>query len=268
MESRPTIPASRRRVLSAALAAVALAAGGGAWYLLATQEDRQALRLLQSDDPDERRDGAWLAASERVQPALAWMAAHLPDEPEFDMRERYIYALGRSRRPAYFDLVAKTACEDPSPYVRGAAWLAAARLDQDRFQLAAHDAPRSPEAWDQIGLAAAWLEAGDVRGLDDLCRWAVEGTPAQRDRASLALVRGIAPLLEAAGRWPLEVELVEGEPWDAGLVAEIRSRCDTIDLPRLAAEARGRLAGDLSLRRETGRVLRARERLARILSRL
>lgn len=258
----------RRRLLWLALAvAGVLASAGGyvVWHALATRHDRAAVRLLRSGDPEARRRGAWLSVQGPTPQATRLIAQQLSGERDPNVRESYVYALGRGADPRRFELVAKVARDDPEPYVRQAAWLAAARIDALLFRdlavrEAAHDDP-----WDRIGLAHAWLEVGDLRGVDDLLRWAVDGTPTQRQVASLALTRGVGPLLDAAGRWPIGFNVREGESWPTELVAEVRRRCEALDLEAIAADTRPHALRAAAVRRNVGRVHGARGRLARLL---
>lgn len=186
-------------------------------------------------------------------------------ESDPDVREAYVYALGRSAATGYFSVIAGVVRGDPHPYVRQTAWLAAARLDAERFRALAAELPPGDDPWDRIGLAAAWVELGDPRGTPDLLRWAVEGDAQQRRTASLALYRGVAPLLEAVGRWPLSQPVVEGESWSPELVAEIARRCAGLDLAALAADTRPHVRRAALVRRNVSRLNAARARLTRLL---
>lgn len=258
----------RRRVLCLGLAVAGVVASVGGyvvWHTLATRYDRAAVRLLRSRDPEARKRGAWLTAQARTARATQLIVQQLPAERDPNVRESYVHALGRGGDPKRFELVAGLAREDPEPYVRQAAWLAAARIDARLFRdLAAREAAHD-DPWDQIGLAHAWLEVGDLRGVDDLLRWAVDGTPTQRQVASLALTRGVGPLLDAAGRWPIGLDVHEGESWPAELVAEVRRRCEALDLEAIAADTRRHVLRAAAVRRNMGRVYGVRGRLVRLL---
>lgn len=237
--------------------------------------DRAALAQLQSHDPAVRRQGAQLAARAEAPAAWRCMAALLsaggaesgsaPAEPDPGVREAYVYALGRSGVAGYFPVIAGVIRTDAHPYVRQTAWLAAARLDPERFRALAAALPPGDEPADRIGRGAAWVELGDPRGAPDLLRWAVEGDAQQRKTASLALSRGVAPLLEAVGRWPRSQRVAEEEPWSLELVAEVARRCAGLDLAALADDTRPHVRRAALVRRNVSRLNAARARLTRLL---
>jgi hypothetical protein len=249
------------------------------WQTARARQDRAALELLRSAEPESRKRGAWVAAQHRTPRAWQHIAAALERrdrwETDAGVRESYVHALGRSGQSQYFSVVAQVACPqgeasasispDPDGYVRQAAWLAAARLDPQRFRGLAAQAPPADDPWDQIGLSSAWLEVGDLRGIDQLLHWAEAGTLPQRQAASLALLRGVAPLLEAAGRWPIRFVVREGQVWPSELVAEVRRRCRSLDLRAIADDTRPHLARATSVHRNVGRLNSMRARLVRLL---
>jgi hypothetical protein len=269
LEAQPAPVYLRQRLLLAGLLAVLSLALLAASVLLVTtfraRHDRAALRLLHGDNPDDRKRGAWIAADQAAPHAHALLAQRLREqyEPESGVREAYVYALGRSGNPEYFDVLAAVITGDDDAYVRQAAWIATARVAPDRFRDLAATTPPHDNAWDQVGLVAAWLEVGDTRGVAELLRYAVEGDPQQRRVAALALYRGVAPLLDAAGRWPIQANVREGEPWGPELVAEVRRRCGALDLQAMADDLRPHLAGAAGLRRNVARLTSLRDRLAR-----
>lgn len=267
--SHQTVPSRRRPLILALLTIVVAVASVFFWTITRNGDDPGALRLLRSQDPASRKLGAWLAAGDHIPEALRYIAMQLHDrrEPDANVRESYVYALGRSGDPALLNLVAAAAASDASAYVRQAAWLAAARLDPQRFQVLASRPADHDEPWDQIGRACAWLETGDIRGVDELLRWAVDGTPQQRPVAARALSRSLAPLLDAAGRWPIQFTIEEGQPWPAPLVNEIRQRCQELDLQTIADDTRPHVAHAAPARRNVVRLTHTRARLARLLFR-
>lgn len=245
------------------------------WTWFRGRTDRAALVQLQSRDPAVRRRGAQLAAGVETPGAWRYMAALLsgggvesgaaPSEPDPDVREACVYALGRSGVAGFFPVIAGVIQGDPHPYVRQTAWLAAARLDPERFRALAAALPPGDEPADRIGRAAAWVELGDPRGAPDLLRWAVEGDAQQRKLACLALYRGVAPLLEAVGRWPRSQRVTEEEPWSPELVAEVARRCAALDLAALADDTRPHVRRAALVRRNVSRLNAARARLTRLL---
>ena len=262
---------TRRQVLVMVVHALWIAAvlsvGVLAWDVIADRQERRMIAQLQSSDAESRRQGAWCATSEGIVRAIHLVARQLPAERDPSVRESYVHALGRSGRQEDFDLIAAVVRDDPDARVRQAAWIATARLDERRFrQLTQAVAVRS-DAWDRIGIAYAWLETWDVRGVDDLLHWAVEGTPDQRLAAAQALYRHVAPLLEAAGRWPIGGTVREGQEWPAELVAETGRRCAEVNLQAIADDTRPHVARAALVRRNMGKVTHARERLAWLLSR-
>lgn len=229
--------------------------------------DRQALRRLGSADGRVRQEGAALACERDAPLARRLMAERLASgsEPHAGARESYVHTLGLSGDARYFGIVFRVAEQDPDGYVRHASWLAAARLNADRFRAVAAWPPGRPDPWDRVGLAAAWLEVGDFRGLEDLFEFAVRGDENQRRAAALALGREVAPLLEAAGRWPMGFTLAEGEVWPAALVAEVQRRCGAADLAALSRHSGPVVARTAALRRDIGRITATRERIAALL---
>ncbi len=198
-------PSARRWIIAGGILVLLLGASGAFWFWSAGQPDRDALNLLGQDNPDTRRLGAWMAARERAPKALAEMARRLAASSETSplVRESYVYGLAHGTEPGQLDVLEQIVSADPSPYVRQAAWRALARRDPGRFGTAARAGTTYDDPWDQIGLACGWLEVGDTRGVDTLLHWAANGSAEQKQVASLALSRGLAPLLEAAGCWPL-----------------------------------------------------------------
>jgi nucleotide-binding universal stress UspA family protein len=247
-----------------AVVVVALLAGAAGWYYLRTQPIRVALRRLASPDPETRRLGAWMVAHDQTPGAADFLRRALADGTEADpqVRESFAYALSRAGQTGDFDLIADLARTDTSAYVRQAAWVGAARLDPTRFAALVATTPERDEPWDVIGRAYGRLIAGDTRGVPDLLHYAAAGEPAQRQVATLALSRGVAPLLETAGRWPIRYHVREGDPWPAELIAEVARRCAEVDLQAIADDSRPHMARSAALHRNVGRLQRSREHIA------
>lgn len=258
---------SRWLWVAVVLVVVAPPAVWGLRAALRGAEAQAAFFMLRSDNPTDRKLGAWLTAEQRAPAALAFIAEQLAAgrEPQADVRESFVYALGHSGDPGYFDLIAERVRSDPSGYVRQAAWLAAARLDAERFAALAAALPPPQGAWDEIGRANAWLYTGDVRGVPALLRWAREGDADQRLVASGALLKGLKPLLEVSGRWPLRSGLRAGDIWPPEFVAEIARRCAGLDLQRIADDTRPHLREAKLVQRNARRVTSARNWIARFL---
>lgn len=222
-------------------------------------------RELQSDDPAVRRAAAWRVADEKLWRTAARIAATLAQESDPTVREAYAYALGRLGDPRNFDAVASLIASDPEAYVRHAAWLAVERMDATRFRELAARTPPRPETWDRLGLAYAWAELGDLRGVDTLLEITVDGDAGQRRVASQALYRHVAPILEAAGAWPLNVVITENETWTPALVADVRKRLGWIDAARGARELHAQAEMIQRVRYVAGKLYIARERIAWLL---
>lgn len=231
------------------------------------QRARTLLQSLDSPDPQERKRAAWQVA-ERVQTTVAdkRLIPRLRDrmESDPDVRESFVYALGRLGRRSDAPVLAQVARQDPSGYVRQAAWLAFARVDAEQFRdTAAQTAAR--DEWDRLGLAEGRLSVGETRAVGDLLDFAESGDAAQRVIAARSLQKGLRPLLETAGRWPVNVSARPGEPWPAEFVAEIRQRCAALDLQHIFDDSRRHIDDAHELRRKIGRVTGARERVRRLL---
>jgi hypothetical protein len=230
--------------------------------------DAELVRLLNAGSTEQRKQAAWRVAEERagVEASLAIRPRlETGEEPDPDVREAYVYVLGRVGAAGFTDTVETVARTDESGYVRAAAWLALARLDADCFRqlVALQAAPEDP--WDQIGVAQGWAEHGDYRGLSELLHWAGQGDHSQRVVAGRALLNSVAPLLEAVGRWPLDAEVQPGEPWSPELISEVARRIQGLELESLAREVWKRFEATRHVRRNVARLTGARERLARLL---
>ena len=223
-------------------------------------------RLLQSSAPETRKQAAW-AMIERPDRELETLIIRgaMGDEPDPDVREAYVYTLGKLGDPRNLAAIESAIDQDPSGYVRAAAWLAAARVDSQHFRTLAEAGPLPQRPWDRIGIAQGRLCLGDVHDVNELLHWAEAGDDSQRQVASRAMFKWLRPLLDAAGRWPVGATVREGEPWPPGLIAEIKVRCATMDLQAIADETVPRRAAAYRVRRNVGRLTRTRDGLASLL---
>ncbi|MFH1748241.1 MAG: hypothetical protein ABIG44_14495 [Planctomycetota bacterium] len=279
---RYDVPVNRARRLwwrLGCVVAVVLVAGTAVCltYMLRNgEDDGTALKLLRSDDPERRKLGAWLTADEPSATATEFMAKALREgqESSADVRESYLYALGRSQASEHFSLVASLSSNDPSGYVRQAAWLAMARMDEERFRKLADQANinlaarevSTGQAWDQLGLANAYLRIGDTRSVTTILHWAQHGDADQKLVACGALHKGLAPYLEVVGRWPLGSEVTEGQIWPPALLQELAQRCEALDLQAIADDSRPILEDTRLVLRDIHRLTSARTWITWMLS--
>lgn len=193
------------------------------------------LHLMKSPDREQRKQAAW-AAIERPNPDLEQFMARgvLGDEPDAGVREAYVYALGNLGDQRHFAVIETAIDTDPSGYVRSAAWLAAARIDPVHFRILADTRSAPRDAWDRLGLAQGRLMLGDVRDTGELFEQARGDDLSRRLVACRALYKWLRPLLDAAGRWPVDATVTEAQPWPSEFVNEIERRCATLDLQAVA----------------------------------
>ena len=255
------------QLVAVVAAGVVLVAAYFTYDVLLERKDDRLLSMLRSGNPELRKRGAWFTLEQGGSAAIEFIARQLElgQEPSADVRESYVYALGHAGDQQYRDLVATLLADDPSGYVRQAAWLALARLEPRRFVELADSYPPTDNPWDQIGRANAWLHTGDVRGMQTLMHWARQGNADQQLVACAALYKGVLPLLEAVGRWPLDAHVREGQIWPPELVAEVERRCAGLDLQRIADDTRPHLATARRVQRNAYRMTSARNRIAKFL---
>jgi len=254
------------------LAAAGLVAAVMAWQTVLSPQVRklryreEMTRALRSPQPQIRKQAAW-AVIERPDPSLETFMVRgvMGEEPDPDVREAYVYTLGRLSRPRNFAAIESAIDVEPSGYVRAAAWLAAARCDRQHFHTLAATRRQPEPPWDQIGIAQGRLCLDDVQGVNVLLYWARRGDASQRQVASRALFKWLRPLLDVAGRWPVDADVGEGQPWPAGLVDEIERRCAALDLQAIADDTRRHRAPAERVRRNVARLTRAREDLVSLL---
>lgn len=260
-----TTPRRMRIALALALcAAAAIPAGALGWLWLRRLPERHILAMLQSNDAEQRKHGAWATSDRRILRAAEFMASQLDQDREevADVRESYVYALGRCGFQEFFAAVEQRTWNEPSGFVRAQAWVAAARLDGARFKALLAAAPPRDDAWDRLGMAIGRLEVGDMSALGDILPIARDGTPDQRAFACQALDRSLTPLLEAAGRWPIDAPLDPIEPWPAQRIDEAAARLANLDIQAVADSTRPRLVAAQPVRRIVRRLTNARGRIA------
>ena len=223
-------------------------------------------RQMQSPDREQRKQAAW-AAIECPNPVLEELMVRgvLGDEPDAGVREAYVYALGNLGDRRVFSAIETAIDTDPSGYVRAAAWLAAARVDPEHFHTLVGTRPASRDAWDRLGVAQGRLMLGNVRDAGELFEQ-VRSTDGSRSHvASRALYKWLRPLLDAAGCWPADARLSEGQPWPHELVDEIEHRCATLDLQAIADDTHQHDQAAARVRRYIMRIDGARKGLISLL---
>lgn len=259
-------PPSRRLLVLCILLVVVLALAVHRMFWVPSPKVVGELAKLHLADPQQRKQAAW-DAIDHPDAAVATALARglLGDEPDPDVRESFAYALGRIGNKRNMSAL-ETACDsDSAGIVRAAAWLAIARIDADHFRTLAASAGPARSRWDAIGIAQGYLQVGDTRGVAELLAAATDGDHSQRIVAARALDRGLVPLMDSVGAWPIEAELVEGEYWPAELLAAVWARIDGLRLQRISDDLRQHRGQMARLRGNFGRILAARERIARFL---
>jgi hypothetical protein len=247
------------------LAAFVVLAGGGDAVRDAVFR-AECFRQFQSDYPDDRKQAAWSVIEHPDAKLEAFMVrGMLGDEPSADVRESYVYSLGKLHDPGVFPAIETLLNIETDGYVRAAAWLAAARSDPVRFEHLVNDRAVSGDAWEQVGVAQGWLALGDVRGVDELLRLARSDNEQLRYVASRALYRWVRPLLDTTGRWPVDAGVGESDIWSPALVERIARRCGEVDLAAVAAAALRSEAAAARVRRNQTRITNAREDLVGLL---
>ena len=197
------------------------------------------LRKMQSADRETRKQAAW-AAIERSNPTLEtyMVKGVLGDESDAGVREAYVYALGNLSNRRHFAAIENAIDTDPSGYVRSAAWLAAARIDPRQFQTLADTRTAIESPWDRLGRAQAWLYLGDVREVGELLAQARVGDQDRSYIASRALHKWLRPLLDAAGRWPLDGDGKSAGVWSPEFVDRISRICSEVGLQAVSDDTR------------------------------
>ncbi len=246
---------------------------GGGWLLASgvisghgVGKEDALLQKMQSADREGRKKAAW-AAIERTNPALEGLMIEgvLGDEPDAGVREAYVYALGNLRNRRHFAAIETALDTDPSGYVRSAAWLAAARIDPRQFYTLADARSEVESPWDRLGIAQGRLYLGDVRGVGELLAQARVGDLDRGYIAGRVLDKWLKPLLDAAGRWPLDGDGRSAASWSPEFVDEISRIGEQVGLQAVAEDTRKHDAAAARVRRYVMRINRAREGLVALL---
>lgn len=240
--------------------------GAGAAYAYrqfrAARLESKVLGMIDSDDVERRKRGAWAAAEFSLNRAYQRIQDSMSEEPSPAAREAFIYALGRRGSADDFDRLIAYARGDASGYVRQAAWVAAARSDPTRTRGLLEPLPPGGGPWDKLGVAQAWLVLRDVRGIDKLFDFAAGDDHSRRIIAARALSKAVRPVLDSLGRWPLDADAQLGQAWPRGLVDEVRRRCARIDLQTALEHTDYYWERSQQVRRNKARLTGARERIA------
>ncbi len=264
-DRRPS-PTARRRFLATAIIATVIVASTVLLIRVLTHEN-SVLSALRSNDAGARKRAAWRVADGGHPKSASLMRRLLFDRntAEADVRESYVYALGQFADASDFDLLSELVVDDPSGYVRQAAWLAAARSDPQRCRAMLTSRAMSTEIWDRIGAAQARLQVRDPSGVGELLLLAADGDPGQRTFAGRALYRTLAPAMTAVGRWPLDASVNPDGSWPRELVDEVEGRLQRLDLHSLMQEMWVHVQRSDRIIRAKARLAGARDRIAGIL---
>lgn len=254
-------------IIAVGVAAIAVATGLYATVRPRVVAEFRRARLeprLDSPDAEERIRTAWSLAENPDPFLIAKLAQKIVgDEPDAGACEAFVYTLGRIANPMHLGAVRfATEAHQPGP-VRAAAWLALARIDKPEFKHLAQAGGNVGDDWDAIGLAQGWLVCGDFRGVPILLRFATDDNEDKRYACSQSLWKHIRPLMDAAGKWPIEPAVVEGQPWPIELSREVSKRATAIDLEAIRADTRPHLQATESLRQTVRRLTAGRERVVR-----
>ena len=219
---------------------------------------------LDSPEVEERIRTAW-ALAEHPDPFLVTKLVQkiIGDEKDAGAREAFVYTLGRVGNPAYVHAIRYATEAHESGPVRAAAWLALARTDKAEFRTRAEAGGNVGDDWDAIGLAQGWLVCGEFRGVPTLLQFVTDENEDKRYACSQSLWKHVRPLLDAAGRWPIEPKVVEGQPWPIALSREVAKRASALNLEAIRADTRPHLQATESLRQTVRRLNAGRERMTR-----
>jgi hypothetical protein len=219
---------------------------------------------LHSPATETRKTAAWDSIA-RPDPRLraVLVAGVQGGDSVDDVRESFVYALGRIGDKRDMSAIESAIDLDSSGLVRAAAWLAAARIDPAHFRTLAASAKPAAGDWDRLGLAQAWLLLGDVRGIATLLRVTRESDQPQSVVATRALKRDLLPILDSVGQCPAAERGLEDTAWSPSLVAEIERRCSAMPLQRVSDDLQQHRAASNSFRRDLQRITTGRDQIAR-----
>lgn len=238
--------------------------GYGGWLLwLRWTTNARAMALLESVEAESRKRGAWEALSNRSKPALWLIRERLEAgaERDADVRETYYYFLGRMGYGEDWGLIERCIHKDESGYVRQQAWLSALRIDAERCRKLSEEF-EAKDRWDRIGVAQARLGLDDASGVADLLEAIEHGDEGEREIAAKVIGRFVRPLLDAEGKWPIEVPWNPEQPWTLEEAQKVRERCDRIDAVRSMSELAELRAKSQELRKLQGRLMGGMRRMA------
>lgn len=241
------------------------------WFNFGPRARREASRArelaaFRSSDANVRKRAAWQVADEPDPETETHAVMTLVDGSESDptVREALVYALGQlghDRNAPSLEFVLDMESEG---YVCAAAWLALARCSPERVLRRAAEAPRTPQTdWDRVGMAQALLFLGEMRELESLFTLAERGGEGQRRVASRALQRSLRPLLESAGRWPVELSGPDTEALPESWMPELARRAAETDLSTRARLDAPHREQARQLRSLVSRITSGRDRIAR-----
>lgn len=224
----------------------------------------ETLNLLDSSQPADRQKAAWMIAEEGLPGGVGDILKRIRSEHDPDTREAYLYALGRVPEPRSLEAVVDELHCGTSGYPRHAAWLALARINPPEFRRLS-EKPPILDPWDRLGIAHGRLALRDVRDVETLIEFALRGDIDQRRVACAAIGQLLRPLLDSAGRWPLESPGSHERLWPPALVCEIAARCDGLDLQTIADGHARHGNQDAAMSRSLRRLNNARNRIAYLL---
>ncbi|MBN2447648.1 MAG: hypothetical protein JXO22_13020 [Phycisphaerae bacterium] len=227
--------------------------------------DAEVRRLLNSEQAEDHKRGAWLAADTGHIVVLDELVHRVTERAETpDVREAYVYSLGLLGDSRATDALLAVIATEQSGYLRQAAWLALARVNADAFREQAAQVGDADE-WDRIGLAQGYMELGEYGDVPLLVTEALASDTWRGDIAARAIQRWVSPLLDAVGRWPLELAEVRPEDWTGEQVALVAERIDATDLQAIADDTLPHLEKSRHVHSNEAKLNKARDRIARVL---